>query len=57
MGAGIALPTDATSAQIRDAIERVLAEPAYAESAHRFAAEYDPTALLAIDELESLGKS
>jgi MGT family glycosyltransferase len=54
VGAGVALPTDAPASEIRSALERVLAERSFAESAQPFAAEYDPSAGAAIDALEAL---
>ena len=44
------------SAQISEAIELALAEPSYAASARRFAAEYDPTARRAIDSESPLDR-
>jgi UDP:flavonoid glycosyltransferase YjiC (YdhE family) len=56
VGAGIALPTDAPAHDIRLAIERVLAEPSFAEAARPFAVEYDPSASAAIDALEAVSR-
>jgi MGT family glycosyltransferase len=54
LGVGVVVPPDASAAQLRAAVERVLADQSYAEAARRFVTLYDPTARLAIDELESL---
>jgi len=54
VGAGVVLPVDASPADLRDALGSVLEDATYRTSAQRFAAEYDPTASVAIGELEAL---
>ena len=54
VGAGVVVPVDASPADLRDAIESVLGDSRYRAAAQRFAAEYDPTASVALRELEAL---
>jgi len=54
VGAGIALDASASADEIRRAISLVLDDPTYRAGAQRFAAEYDPTASVALAELEAL---
>ena len=54
VGAGVALSADASSTELRSALARVLEDQRYRAAAERFAAEYDPTASVAIAELEAL---
>ena len=56
VGAGVALPVDASPSDLRDVLGSVLEDPAYRASAQRFASEYDPTASIAIRELEALAQ-
>lgn len=53
VGAGIALDPGASAEEIRRAIASVLDDPSYRTAAQRFAAEYDPTASVALSELET----
>ena len=54
VGAGVSLAPDAPVGDLRRAIESVLDESSYRAAAQRFADEYDPTASVALDELERL---
>ena len=54
VGAGVVLPVAASPSELRDALESVLEEPQYRAAARRFVGEYDPTAAIAVHELESL---
>jgi len=56
VGAGVALPVGVSPADLRDAITSVLEDPTYRTSSQRFAADYDPTASVALRELEMLGQ-
>ena len=55
VGAGVALPVDASPGELATAITSVLDEPRFRAAAQPFAAEYDPTSSVALDELEALG--
>lgn len=55
VGAGESLAVEASAEAYRDAIGRVLNDDRYRAVAARLAAEYDPSAELAIGELEALG--
>ena len=52
IGAGVALAPDATVDDLRRAIESVLDDSSFRAAARRFAGQYDPTASVALDELE-----
>ena len=54
VGAGVTISADASTTEIRDAIDRILSEPSFAEAARPFREVYDPTAQLAVEELERL---
>jgi UDP:flavonoid glycosyltransferase YjiC (YdhE family) len=51
----VVLRVEASPTELRGAIESVLDEPTYRAAAQRFGAEYDPTASVAIEEVEALG--
>jgi MGT family glycosyltransferase len=54
VGAGVALPTDASAGEIGAALERVVDQPSFTSSAQPFRDEYDPRAQRAIEELEAI---
>jgi UDP:flavonoid glycosyltransferase YjiC (YdhE family) len=58
-GAGIALPNDPDSAQVRVAVEKMLTTPSYASEAKRLSANFEGLdgAQLAADSLEGLLES
>ena len=56
VGAGIALSPSADAVDIRRAIETVIGDRSHRDAAQSFAREYDPTASLALDELETIAR-